>query len=127
MNKFGPTQRLQKAYEAAIGKITKRILSPVKPEQSLEDWLNEIAARSQAADVQEASDLLARKMVHWVSVKNAATWRDAAAKSQRSRQLYQLLQREMQGPVGITMQRLIQENAKYITSLPLHAARQVVD
>lgn len=122
---FGPTQRLQKAYEAAIGKIVKRILPPKQQEESLEDWLHKIAERSQAADVQEASDLLARKMVHWVNVKNSESWRVAASQSQRSRELYKLLSKEMQGATGIALQRLIQENAKLISSLPLHAASMV--
>jgi SPP1 gp7 family putative phage head morphogenesis protein len=120
---FGPAQRLEKQYAAAIGKITRRILAPIKPEASLEEWLNEIAERSQAADVQEASDLLARQMCHQVNIKNARTWREAAAKSQRSRELHRLLQKEMEGPVGIQVQRLIQANAGYISSVPLDAAR----
>jgi SPP1 gp7 family putative phage head morphogenesis protein len=123
---FGPTQRLEKQYAAAIGKITKKILAPVKPEQSLDEWLAEIAERSQAADVQEASDLLSRQMVQWANVKNARTWREAAAKSQRSRELHRLLQKEMEGPVGIQVQRLIQDNAGYISSVPLDAARVLV-
>ena len=124
---FGPTQRLERQYAAAIGKITKRILAPIKPEQSLEEWLAEIAQRSQAADVQEASNLLAQSMVKWASVRNAQSWRVAAAKSQKSRELYRLLQNEMQGPVGIQVQRLIQDNAGYISSVPLDAARVLVD
>ena len=124
---FGPTQRLERQYAAAIGKITKRILAPIKPEQSLEEWLAEIAQRSQAADVQEASNLLAQSMVKWVATNNMRTWRAAAAKSQRSRELYRILQHEMQGPVGIQVQRLIQDNAGYISSVPLDAARVLVD
>ena len=124
---FGPTQRLEKSYAAAISKITKRILAPIKPEQSLSEWLHELHERSQAADVQEASNLLAQQMVHWTNIKNARSWREAAAKSQRSRELYRLLQHEMQGPVGIQVQRLIQDNAGYISSVPLDAARVLVD
>ena len=124
---FGGSGRLEKQYGAAIGRIVKRILAPIKPEQTLEEWLAEIAQRSQAADVQEASNLLASRMTKWVATKNMRTWREAAAKSQRSRELYRLLQHEMQGPVGIQVQRLIQANADYISSVPLDAARVLVD
>ena len=124
---FGPTQRLEKQYAAAIGKITKRILAPIKPDQSLDEWLAEIAQRSQAADISEASTLLAQQMVHWTNVKNARSWREAAAKSQRSRELYRLLQQEMQGATGLAVQRLIAANAGYISSVPLDAARVLVD
>ena len=124
---FGGSGRLEKQYGAAIGRIVKRILAPIRPEQSLEEWLQSIAERSQAADVQEASNLLAQQMVRWASIRNARSWREAAAKSQRSRELYRLLQHEMQGPVGIQVQRLIQDNAGYISSVPLDAARVLVD
>ena len=123
---FSPTKRLERQYAAAIGKITKRILAPIKPEQSLEEWLAEIADRSRAADVQEASNLLAQNMVRWANIRNAQSWRAAAAKSQRSRELYKLLQHEMAGSVGLTVQRLIQDNAKYISSVPLVAAQTLV-
>jgi SPP1 gp7 family putative phage head morphogenesis protein len=66
-------------------------------------------------------------MTKWVATKNMRTWREAAAKSQRSRELYRLLQHEMQGPVGIQVQRLIQANAGYISSVPLDAARVLVN
>ena len=124
---FGPTQRLEKQYAAAIRKITRRILAPIQPEVSLEAWIQSIAERSQAADVQEASNLLAQSMVKWASVRNAQSWRVAAAKSQKSRELYRLLQNEMQGPVGLQVQRLIAANAGYISSVPLDAARVLVD
>jgi uncharacterized protein with gpF-like domain len=125
-NVFGPTQRLERQYAAAINKIVKRILPPVQPEDSIESWLQSIAERSQAADVQEASNLLARQMTYWCATKNMRTWREAAAKSQRSRELYKLLQHEMQGSTGVAVQRLIQDNAKYISSVPLIAAQTLV-
>ena len=124
---FGPTQRLERQYAAAINKIVKRILPPIKPEENLQDWLQSIAERSQHADVQEASNFLARQMTFWVSTKNMRTWREAAAKSQKSRELYRLLQHEMAGSVGLTVQRLIQDNAKYISSVSLVAAQTLVD
>ena len=124
--KFSPTQRLERAYAKGIQSIVRRVLTPILPGQSLDDWLAGLADRTRAADVQEASDLLARRMIYWVDVKNARTWREAAAKSQRSRELYRLLQHEMAGPTGVTLTRLVQANAKYISSLPLVAAEHLV-
>jgi len=125
--RFGPTQRLQRAYARGINAIVRRVLPPIGAGQTLEGWLQELAERTQHADVQEASELLARRMVNWQDIKNARTWREAAARSQQSRQLYALLQREMAGPVGLRVQRLIADNARYISSVPLEAARTLVD
>jgi SPP1 gp7 family putative phage head morphogenesis protein len=66
-------------------------------------------------------------MVHWTNVRNAKTWREAAAKSQQSRQLYALLQREMQGATGAAVRRLVLANAHYIRSIPLEAAQHLVN
>ena len=123
---FKTTQRLEKAYAQGIQSIVRRVLKPIGTGQDLESWLQELADRTRHADVQEASDLLARRMVFWTNTKNVKSWRAAAAKSQKSRELYRLLQREMQGGLGVKVQRLIQDNAKYISSVPLDAAQTLV-
>ena len=124
---FKTTQRLEKAYAQGIQVIVRRVLKPIGAGQDLESWLQDLADRTRHTDVQEASDLLARRMIFWTNTKNVKGWRAAAAKSQKSRELYRLLQREMQGGLGVKVQRLIQDNAKYIRSVPLDAAHTLVD
>lgn len=124
---FGPTERLQKAYEDGIRKITGRVLKPRRPEQTLEEWLAELEERSRAKDVQQASELLATRMVRWVNVGNVKTWREAAAKSQQSRKLFRLLEAEMRGATGEAVRRLVAENARYIRSVPVDAAGKLVE
>ena len=119
---FGLPKRVATEYEAAIGKIVRRMLPPKLPEQTLTQWLEEIARRQQAAEIREASELLAQRMVAWVNDVNAKTWRQAAERSSKSRQLYGLLVKEMSGPVGSRVRQLVRENANYISSIPLHAA-----
>jgi hypothetical protein len=119
---FGATKRLQKEYEKGIRQIV-RCAIPVKlPEQTLEQWLASIAAKSQESDIQEASDYLARRMVAQTNILNARTWREAAARSQHSRKLYGLLQKEMQGITGSRVTALVRENAALIRSIALEAA-----
>lgn len=124
---FGPTQRLQKAYEAGIRAITKRVLMPKRPEQTFEGWLADLARRSREWDVHEASEKLASQMVKWVNIKNAKTWRTAAARSMQSQRLYRLLQAEMEGATGARVSQLVRENAAYIRSIPLETALVLTD
>ncbi len=124
---FGPTERLQKAYEDGIRKITGRVLKPRRPEQTLEEWLAELEERSRAKDVQQASELLATRMVRWANTGNVKTWREAAAKSQHSRKLFRLLEAEMRGATGEAVRRLVAENAQYIRSVPIDAASKLVE
>ena len=125
--KFTPGKKIERAYANGMHQILKRVLPPLKKDQSFHEWLAEIAARSQAKDVQEASDFLARKMVQWTNVKNAKTWREAAERSQHGRKLYKLLQHEMQGATGIRVAAIIKANAAYISSIPLTQASILVD
>ncbi len=124
---FGPTKTLQRAYEAAIRAIAKRIITPLKPGQTYTQWLAELAERSRTQDIVEASDLLARRMITMVNTGNHKTWRAAAAKSSQSRQLYTYLLQEMQGATGARVAQLVRENANLISSLPLQAAQTMVD
>ena len=125
--KFGPTKRLAYAYAKGLHQIIGRVLTPKLPEMSLEDWLQSLAERSRQADIQEASTELARRMYTWANVGNQRTWREAATKSQKSRQLYAYLQKELTGtPTGHRVNQLIVQNAEYISSLPLDAARTLV-
>jgi SPP1 gp7 family putative phage head morphogenesis protein len=124
---FGPKKRLQKEYEKGVKQIVGKVLAPRLPEQSYEEWLTSIAARSREYDVQEASETLARRMVKWTSILNARTWREAAARSQRSRFLYGLFIKEMQGATGARVSQLVRENARYISSIPLEAATKLVE
>jgi SPP1 gp7 family putative phage head morphogenesis protein len=124
---FGPTKRLTDAYAKGLRQITGRILKPITPSQTLDEWLQELHERSQQADIQEASVELSKRLYQWTAVSNARTWREAAAKSQKSRQLYAYLQKELTGTsTGHRVNQLIAQNANYISSLPLDAARTLI-
>jgi SPP1 gp7 family putative phage head morphogenesis protein len=125
LTKFSLPKRLQRDYAAGISQIIKKVLPPKFPEQTAEQWLAAIAARSQAKDVQEASELLASRMVRAVNVINAKTWRDAAARHFQSAKLYALLKEEMQGATGRRMREIVLSNAAYIRSIPLEQAARL--
>jgi SPP1 gp7 family putative phage head morphogenesis protein len=98
------------------------------PEQSLDDWLAALAEKSRAKDIQDASELLASRMVKWCNVSNAKTWREAAARSTQPRKLYLLLQQELQGTAtGARVSEIIRANANYISSLALEQAQVLTD
>jgi SPP1 gp7 family putative phage head morphogenesis protein len=124
---FHPTQRLQRAYEQGIRQITGRVLKPKMPEQTFEQWMAELASRSNQPDIQAASELLAKRMIFHINVKNARTWREAAARSSKARVLYEALKQEMNGATGARVHQLVRENASLISSLSLDAARVLTD
>jgi len=124
---FGPSQRLQRMYEAGIRKITGRVILAKQPEETFATWYAKLVQRANAPDVQAASLLLAKQMVFHVSRSNYKTWREAAAKTSKSQLLYQYLQAEMAGATGSRVHQIVRENANLISSLPLEAARTMTD
>ncbi len=75
--------------------------------------------------VMRASDSLAKRMVTAVAVQNANSWRDAARKSTQGKRIFDLLRREMAGPVGAQMQMLVSHHAKLIRTIPQGLAQDV--
>ena len=75
--------------------------------------------------VMRASDALAKRMVTAVAVQNANSWRDAARKSTQGKRIFDLLRREMAGPVGAQMQMLVSHHAKLIRTIPQGLAQDV--
>jgi SPP1 gp7 family putative phage head morphogenesis protein len=118
---------LQREYEKGIRQIAGRVLLAKKPEQDFTSWLADMANRSQQRDIQDASELLAKRMIFQTQKTNWRTWREAASRSSRAQHLYQLLEAEMQGATGARVHQLVRENAKLISSLPLEAATMLTD
>ncbi len=125
--KFHASQRLQKEYEKGIRQIVARSTPPKAEGQTYEEWLAAIAERSAQPDILAASDLLARRMISWINVRNQRTWREAASRSQQSQRLHRLLEAEMAGPTGAKVQQLVRENASYISSLSLTSATKLTE
>lgn len=124
---FGTTKRLQAEYERGIRRIVGRVLEPKRAEETFDAWVARLAAKSMEPEIQTASEFLARKMYQWTNVHNARTWREAANRSQRPAMLLRLLQEEMAGATGVGVRRLVRENARLISSLPVKAAEMLAN
>jgi SPP1 gp7 family putative phage head morphogenesis protein len=86
--------------------------------------IEEILARvNQLADnaplLERIGRLLSSQMVTQVNRANVQSWREAAAKASRGREIYLALRKELQGgPVGTRVRDLVSENARLISSIP---------
>jgi SPP1 gp7 family putative phage head morphogenesis protein len=125
MSDFTVTRRIELEYQRLIRRLMLSSIPQRKPDVSFEQWIAELAAVSERRDVADAAAYVAGEMGRWVNVLNARTWREAATRAQRSSMLHRLLQREMAGPVGIALRRIVDENAAYISSIPRKVAQQL--
>lgn len=115
---FTLPRRIEQMYQGAIRRLIVPEIPKKQPDQTFEQWLAYIAGISERRDIADAAAFIAARMVRWVNVLNARSWREASAQAQRSRMLHGLLMREMKGPVGDRVLELVRENAKYITRIP---------
>jgi SPP1 gp7 family putative phage head morphogenesis protein len=74
----------------------------------------------------QAARQLAGRMVGEVAKQNAKTWRAAAMKSTRAREIYRALQAEIEsGNLGAVLETLADRNAELISSVPADIAERI--
>ena len=119
---FKPTGRIEARYRAEIDRLLDQYFKV--PEAA---GLGEITARlvewSQVDRVfRRYAERAASSMVTAVAAQNARSWREAATKSTKGPLIYQLLRREMAGPVGRVIRAQVARSAELITSVPAEVA-----
>lgn len=122
---FRPPNRIEIQYQTAIRKLIESAIPIKNPQMTFADWVERLEAMSHQADIAEMGATLAGRMVHWVNIENAKSWREASARSQRSQMLYRLLQQEMAGSVGQRVRMITQQNAQLISSIPSDVAQKL--
>lgn len=123
---FHPAQRIELDYQRSTNNFLQKYLGRFNPSDSVDNilsYLRNLAANSDFLN--KWSTRLATRMVTNTRNSNAKSWREAAAKSGRGKEIYQSLKTEIQGPLKIRMQELIQENADLIGSIPGKVANSI--
>lgn len=92
---------------------------------SLTDILRVIRKFAHSKEFNDYANNTAINMVKQVYSDNNKTWREAAAKSGRGKEIREALKRDMSGNIGITVQQQIYNNAELIKSIPQDIAVKV--
>jgi len=113
-----PKKRIEETYRTELQRLADGFVSYLDPLHLIDpmqiiDALRSYFGADAFADLARAA---ASRMVTGLFVDGAKTWREAARESMRGREIYQALQHELQGPVGVTVRRLVKENAQLITT-----------
>jgi SPP1 gp7 family putative phage head morphogenesis protein len=117
-------KQIEARYRAEITSLIQRTLPTLSPEQSFQEWVDELAALSMKPFYAEIAEAIAGRMVVAVNIQNAKTWREAAHRSSQSGMLYRALQAELaNSPVGLRFHDIIKQNAQYIRSIPVDIAQ----
>lgn len=92
---------------------------------SLTDILRAIRKFARSKEFNDYANNTAINMVKQVYSDNNKTWREAAAKSGRGKEIREALKRDMSGNIGMTVQQQIYNNAELIKSIPQDVAVKV--
>lgn len=123
---WSPSSRIEANYRLALKAMMDEFVSVLKP-LNVTDPLQIIAALRDFYNgnfYRQAAYAAASRMITGLYVENARTWREAARQSMKGRTIYLSIQRELQGPLGMRIQALIDRNAELIRSLPDSMAKQ---
>lgn len=123
MPKFVLPRWIEAEYQTSISKLIASIIP--KPVTDIDAWVNNLGEMSQRLDVLEIASKIAHRMATQVNIQNAKTWREAAARSNRSQMLYRALQQELHGPVGVRFRQIVDDNARLIGSIPAEVSRRL--
>lgn len=120
-----PRRRIETEYRNAIRLAMRKLGALLTDLQDPADIMNVLLSSAQQPWFNRYAEAIAMKMVTHTFSDTGRTWREAAAKNGQGRALYNVLMREMSGPLGTAMQDLVAENANYIKSVPESIARQM--
>lgn len=122
-----PANRIEVEYQQAlkkVGALLERGLSRLTSADEMTRYLTYVMHTEAFTKWASAA---ASKMVTALFVSNAQSWRSAAVRGTKSRLIYRMLFKELQGVNGVRVRDLIAHNAELIKTLPLDLAEDVVN
>jgi len=119
-------RHIESAYKTAMRKLGRFLIGLIDDDDSLEVITNKLGLFSDSEQFDIWAQSLAHTFVTNTLEENARTWRQAARMSGQGNDIRQELSREMNGPVGARYRELIDNNAKYIKSVPKEVASRLV-
>lgn len=117
-------QRIQREYSQAIARLAVSI--PGLGNIRSPDELTAAAAQwSSSRTFEKSMQSIIMSWITMLSSGNSRSWREEARKSSRGKIIYESLRSELESSAaGTRMAGIVQENAGYISSLPLDNARR---
>jgi len=116
----------ERKFWKGLCKVFQSFIDEAKNGSGLLNGLNQDARKFlQSDEVNGYLNKLVNGMVTDVRFSSAMSWRDAIFKTTNSRQLYDLVKNEMNGPVGSRVWQIISENVAYIKTIPTEWADYV--
>ena len=123
---WAPKRRIEASFLRALNKIARRIIRIVKDcKGDFDAMQNSLLEFARTRLFHKLCRAAAMKMVTGLFADQGRTWRQAAAIHGQGRIIYEALKKELVGDTGKTVNRLVEENAALIRTLPRDIADEV--
>ena len=115
---WAPRRRVERNYAWAIARLIRRRTEILSKVTTPEEYLKALRDYALSELFRQDAYGLAGKMVTQLFHDGERSWRAAARKGSRGREIYEMLQKELSGGIGYAYHDTIRNNAQYITTLP---------
>lgn len=122
-----PKRRIEIMYARLLKQANRELLKRISNLNNPRDILREIKKFANSKEFEKFAQSASLKMVTHLFTDAGHTWRQASKENGKGRQIYEALRKELNGPMGGTINYLVQENAKIIKTLPLDISKQVTE
>ena len=122
-----PKRRIEAAFRRRLLAIIRMIIREAGKTEDAVELENLLLRISETEQYRKLCESAAMKMVTGLFSDQGHTWRQAAAKNSMGRTVYEALRKELQGPAGKELRRLIDDTTYRIVTLPSDIGHEVAD
>lgn len=120
------SKRLERNYEKILKVIQNQFFQAILNKNNANEMINMLKVISRQHSFETYCQEIALKMVTSVYQKTEGNWRKAAEQNTKGREIYEVLKKEKQNVLmENVIQKLIEQNAYFIKTLPLDIASDI--
>lgn len=120
------SKRLERNYERILKVVQNQFFQAIANQNNVDEMINTLKIISRQHSFEEYCHQLALKMVTSVYKKTEGNWRKAAEQNTKGREIYEALKKEKNNIImENTIQKLIEQNAALIKTLPFDIASDI--
>ena len=126
MNPWQTSKRLERNYQRMLKVIENQFFQAISNKNNPNEMINMLKFVSRQYSFEIYCQEIALKMVTSIYRKTEGNWRKATEKNTKGHEIYEALKEEKNHIlIGNTIQKLVEQNASYIKTLPLNIANDI--
>ncbi|NFK78990.1 phage head morphogenesis protein [Clostridium botulinum] len=122
-----PKRRIEIMYKRRLKQLVKKLQRKIRGLKTTEELIKELRKIANSPEFEEYADREAMKMVTSLFTDAGHTWREAAKKNSKGKEIYEALKKELKGPIGGAINEQIRRNAYLIKSMPLNVSHNITE